>query len=183
MGGNDPLIDEITQLKIQLRDLLLQHYKTHEVFSWVWWIGIAFAIIPIFIWWRVLDKKRILEICVFGLIVNVTAVFLDVIGSEMVLWEYPIHILPQTALLFPVDFVLVPVVNMVLYQKYPKWGKFLLASAIAAAVLAFIAEPFAIWIGEYKLISWSLFYSFPIYIIIDIFAKFLTERLKSKQIG
>jgi hypothetical protein len=183
MNGQDTLINDIIKLKMQLRGMFIEHYLTREVFTWVWWVGICFTIIPLIIWWKVVDKKRLLEISVFGMIVNISAVFLDVFGSELVLWEYPIRLLPQTLLLFPVDFMLLPVVFMIIYQKCPKWGKFLLLSALSGAALAFIAEPLAIWIGEYRLINWKLIYSFPIYILINIFAKFITGFLQSKQLS
>lgn len=181
MGNQDKLIDEILNLKTQLRGMILQHYLDREVFGWVWWLGIACIVIPFIIWLKVVDKKRLLEICVFGLIVNVFAAFLDVFGADMVLWEYPIRILPQSALLFPVDFIVLPVANMIIYQKFPAWGKYLLASALTAAGFSFILEPIAVWIGEYRLVAWSFFYSFPIYILIDILAKFMTEKLNATQ--
>jgi hypothetical protein len=175
------LIDEIIKLKLQLRSLSIQHYLATEVFSWVWWVGIAFVILPFLVWCKVVDKKRLLEICVFGLVVNVSATCLDVVGTSLVLWEYPVHILPRIPLLFPVDYVIVPIGFMLIYQKCPNWWKFLATSAIAAAALAFAAEPFAIWIGEYKPISWKLIYSFPIYILIASFARLLTEWFKGIQ--
>jgi hypothetical protein len=182
VNRNDPLLEQIIQLKKLLRDLFLRHYLNYELLSWVWWVGIACIIIPFLIWWKVVDKKRLLEICLFGLIVNVSCCFLDVMGSELVLWEYPIHILPQIPLLFPVDFVIVPVIKMIVYQKCPRWGKYLIWSTVTAAFLAFVAEPLAIWIGEYKLITWKLIYSFPVYIGINAFAKLVTDGLKKRQL-
>lgn len=182
MRGPDPLIDEIIKLKQLLRDMFIEHWLNKEFLTWVWWVGIACVIIPMILWIIKVDKKRLLEICVYGLIVNVTCIFLDVTGSEFVWWEYPVHILPQVPLLFPVDFVILPVVYMLIYQRYSKWWPYLLASAIAAAILAFVFEPLAVLIGQYKLIIWKYVYSFPIYIGIAAFSKFVTQALKAKQL-
>lgn len=181
MRGPDPLIDEIIKLKQQLRGLFVQHWLTKEVFTWVWWVGIACLLVPFIIWWLAVDKKRLLEICVFGLMVNVSSIFLDVVGSEFVLWEYPVHILPQIPLLFPVDLVILPVVYMIIYQKFSKWWPYLIASAVAAALLAFGFEPLAVLIGQYKLIIWKYYYSFPIYIMIAAFSKIVVQSLKAAQ--
>lgn len=181
MHGPDPLIDEIINAKQQLRGLFVQHWLTKEVFTWVWWVGIACLVIPFIVWWIAVDKKRLLEICVYGLMVNVSSIFLDVLGSEFVLWEYPVHILPQIPLLFPVDLVILPVIYMLVYQKCSRWWPFLIASAIAAALLAFGFEPLAVLIGQYKLIIWKYYYSFPIYIMIAIFSKLVVQGLKAAQ--
>lgn len=181
MSGPDPMIDEIIKLKQQLRALFIQHWLTKEVLTWVWWVGIACVIIPFVIWWKVVDKKRLLEICVYGLMVNVSSIFLDVVGSEFVLWEYPVHILPQVPLLFPVDLVILPIIYMIIYQKLSTWWPYLIASTAAAALLAFCFEPLAVLIGQYMLIIWKYYYSFPIYIMIAAFSKLVVQGLMSAQ--
>lgn len=181
MGQRDILLDNIIGLKTQLRDMSFQHYFAAELFSRVWWFEVATIIIAFVIWWKILDKERLLEITVFGLLVNVIAAFLDVLGTDFVLWEYPVRVLPQLPLLVPIDYVAIPVIDMIIYQKFPKWGKYILVSAITAAALAFIVEPLAVFIGQYKPITWKFVYSFPIYILINIIVKFVTERFKSMQ--
>jgi hypothetical protein len=152
-----------------------------ELFSWVWWLLIALIIVPLAVWWKLVDKKRLIEICMFGLLINIAATFLDVLGSELLLWEYPVHVLPRVPLLIPVDYVVLPVIQMYIYQRFPKWKKYIIVSVIAAALQSFVAEPLAIWIGQYKLVLWQLIYSFPIYLIIDFSAKFLIELFKKRQ--
>jgi hypothetical protein len=181
MGNQDTLLDNIIQLKIQLREMFFQHYFASELFKWVWWFEITVIIASFVIWWKFVDKKRLLGICVFGLLANVFATFLDVLGSDFVFWEYRVHMLPQLPLLIPIDYVIVPVIDMILYQKFPKWGKYIFASTIAAAVLAFVCEPLAVRIGMYRPITWRFVYSFPIYILINIIAKFCTDWFISKQ--
>ena len=91
------------------------------------------------------------------------------------------RILPQMALLLPVDYVIVPVVGMLLYQKYASWGKFLLAATIASAVMSFICEPLAVYIGMYRLLTWRYIYSFPIYIAVYAAIKYFTQRLTNRN--
>lgn len=180
MNGTDQMYEEIIKLKEQLHDIFLEHYNEREIFSLTWWISIALIIIPIIIWWKVADKKRLLELIVYGLLVNVLATFLDVGLSDHMLWEYPVRVIPQTALFLPVDYIILPVIGAVLYQKYPKWPAFLLACTIAGAFMAFVCEPFAVYIHMYRLITWRYIYSFPIYAAIYVLAKFITEKAVAK---
>jgi hypothetical protein len=180
MGQGD-LLEQILKLKEQLRDLYFQYFMERELFSWVWWLLIALIIVPLAVWWKLVDKKRLIEICMFGLLINIAATFLDVLGSELLLWEYPVHVLPRVPLLIPVDYVVLPVIQMYIYQRFTKWKKYIIVSVIAAAMQSFVAEPLAIWIGQYKLVLWQLIYSFPIYLIIDFSAKFLIELFKKRQ--
>lgn len=170
------MLDDIIKLKIQLRDLALQHYKQYELFDWHWWLNLALVIIPMIIWWIALDKKRLLEICVFGLLVNLVATFLDVAGTHYVFWEYPYYTFPHLPLFIPVDYVIVPVVGMTIYQRFSKWKSFIIVSLVLSAFMSFVCEPLAVYINLYKLITWRYIYSLPIYFIIYIGSKLVTEK-------
>ena len=171
------------QSKLIYKQLSIEHWLRFEVFTWQWWIGIVFIVIPILVWWKLVDKRKILVITTFGFLVNILATVLDITGSELVLWNYTIRILPQIPLLFPVDFILVPIAYMLIFQRYRAWPQFILASTIVALGLAFILEPLAVYIKQYQLISWHYIYSFPIYILISIISKLITDNLQSRQEG
>lgn len=177
MNKYDPLLDEITALKKELHELFMKHYAEQELFSVNWWIAVALLVIPLIVWWRMVDRKRLREIMIFGFGCNVIAGFLDVFLSDYMLWEYPVRVIPQISLFIPVDYVIVPVVGMYLYQKFPKWGPFLLASTLTSAVMSFACEPLAVAIHIYRLISWEYIYSFPIYIAIYAAMKLFTHRM------
>jgi hypothetical protein len=181
MTSHDVLIEEIIKQKTQLSDLYLQHYTRYEIFSWVWWLLVALMIIPFIAWWKQADKKRLPEICLFGMFIALCATLLDVIGSELALWEYEVRIFPEIPLIIPVNFIILPVTGMILYQNFSNWGRFVLAAAIASTAQSFVAEPLAVWIGQYRLIHWEYVYSLPIYLLIYISAKFLVERVKKIQ--
>jgi len=181
MNGQDQLLDEIIQLRTQLRDMFFSHYMDRELFSPTWWLSIGLVVIPLAVWWRMVDRRRLLEICIFGLLANVAATFLDVIGTDFVLWEYPVHVFPQISLLMPVDHVIVPVTGMMLYQRFASWKAFILACAAASAFMSFVCEPFAAFLGMYRLLTWRYAYSFPIYILLYACAKLVVGRLLSSQ--
>lgn len=183
MNSYDPLLDEITALKKQLHDLFVKHYLERELFHVSWWISLAMFTVPLVVWWRMVDRKRLREIMIFGFACNMIATLLDILLSDYVMWEYTVTILPQTSMLTPVDYAVVPVVGMVLYQRFPRWGAFLLASAIASAVMSFVCEPVAVALGLYRLLKWKYVFSFPIYIAMYAAVKFFTERVLRREAG
>lgn len=175
------IINQMIQTKIMLKQLSIEHWVKYEVFTWQWWLGIASVVIPFLLWWKMVDRRRLLEIIAFGFLVNILATFLDVAGSELVLWNYTIRLLPQFPLLFPVDFLLVPIFYMLIYQRYQAWKQFLFVSTLAALALAFVAEPLAVYINQYRLISWEFIYSFPIYVLLAILGKLFADKMCSLQ--
>ncbi len=181
MGSSEAMLEEIIRLNEQVRDLSFEHYFTYQLFSWVWWLNIAMLIVPLIVWWRTVDKTRLLEICVVGLLMCISAAILDVTGTEYVLWDYGVKVVPRAALLLPVDYVILPVILMHVYQNYSTWGKYLIAAVVVALLKSFVAEPLAVLIGQYRLIRWEYIYSVPIYIALYIIIKFMLERFKKVQ--
>jgi hypothetical protein len=179
--NQEQLLNEILNTRYALRDLYTEYYTEFEVFGWRWWLSVALLIVPLAIWWFKTDKKRLLEISFFGLLVNVSCAVLDALGTAHVLWIYPVHVLPHVCLLAPVDFAVIPVVGMSLYQRYASWRAFVIGALAASFIMAFILEPFASLIGIYKLIVWRYVYSFPIYFGIFAGAKALTGRFMHAQ--
>ncbi|NJD01478.1 MAG: hypothetical protein FIA99_02490 [Ruminiclostridium sp.] len=179
MNRSDELINQIIELKKNLRNLSIQHWLNFELFTWVWWVEIIVSAVVFFIWLKVVDKSRIRQIVIYGLLIDISAVFLDILGSEFALWEYLIRIIPQIPLLYPVDFIIHPVGNMIVYQCFVNWKKYLIAGVGASAVLAFILEPLSTYMHQYRLITWKYYYSFPIYLMILVFSKFLTDKIVS----
>jgi len=175
------LSDLIIQNRLIYKNLTMEHWVNYEVFTWQWWIGVACVVIPFLLWCKLVDRRRLLEIIAFGFMVNVLATFLDVVGSELLLWNYTLRILPQIPLLFPVDFILVPVFFMLIFQRYTAWKQFVFASTILATALAFVAEPLAVYMKQYQLIHWKFIYSFPIYIVIAILCKLFANKMFSLQ--
>lgn len=171
MNYNDYLIEKIIEYKKNISDASITHWLNQELITWQWWLSAFLYLAPLLIWWKMVNRKRLFEIMLFGLFVNITCSFLDVIGTNFTLWEYPIKILPNVPLFFPIDYVDIPVIYMLIYQHYPKWKHFFIAITITSLIFSFIGEPFLVWAKIYQLIHWKYIYSFPIYILIAIMCK------------
>jgi len=141
---------------------------------------LAVLIIPWIVWWILVDKKRLGEIVLFGLFIALTATLLDAIGNELTLWAYPHVLFPYVPRLCSVDFSLLPVMFMLIYQYFPKWKTFIGAITLVAAAGSFLAEPLFILMSIYEPHEWRVVYSFPVYIIIAIVFKWIVSKIKTQ---
>lgn len=128
-----------------------------------------------------MNKTRLLEIAAYGLMVTLWSVILDIAGAELVLWGYPNMLEPLMPPLLIVDLGILPIAYMLIYQYFPKWKSFTLALTLTAAFLAFIGEPFAQWLNIYEMNNWKHIYSFPIYIGMGLFLKWIMNIIIAKQ--
>ena len=155
----------------------IEYWLQNNLFTWQWWLLIALLILPVFLWWKVVDKKRLLSIVTMGLMVTVTSNWMDQVGSELGWWYYPYHVVPFSSQFIPVNYSLMPIGYMLLYQNYPRWPAFIAISAITAAVLTWLFEPLFSWFGMYHLVFWKFSFSFPFYVLIAFSHKWLADKL------
>lgn len=171
------------KMEIEFTRLRIENWLHHDVFSFQWWLLLFILIIPWFIWWIYVDRKRILDISLFGAIVLIISSFSDSILSELGLWSYTYELLPVWPRLITADFTILPVTYMFLYQYFRNWKHFILAMIVMSAVFAFAGEPLLIWLKIYNLHNWKHIYSFPIYIALGIFVRYIIEILLLHQKG
>lgn len=181
MNSSDQILDMITKIAFQIRDLELKHWLNYELFTSSWWISVIMTIFPICIFIKLVDKGQILKIALFGFLVSIFTSTLDIIGLDYVLWEYPVRVLPITHNLIPMDLVVVPVIFMLIYQYFRKFSKYLIATVIVSMIFSFVFEPLLVFLKIYSLILWRHVYSFPLYILIMIICKLVTDWLAKVQ--
>ena len=175
--GSVPSNEMIAELERQLARARFEHWLSDNIFTFQWWLLVVVLIVPWFIWWRYVDRKRLLEICLVGAMALIIASFLDAVLSEIVVWSYEFKVIPVWPRLISADFALLPVTYMFIYQYFREWKQFLLAMVVVSVLFAFVGEPFLIWLDIYKLHSWKHVYSFPIYIALGVLVKWLVQGL------
>lgn len=168
----DPKFFEITYAEKLLMDVRLEYWHSH-VFSLPWYILTVPSILFLIIWWNVVDKKRLVEIALYGLMIALIASSLDEAGSMLSLWEYPYKVDPLFPRLVTTDLVFLPVFYMLIYQRYTDWKSFFWASLIQALVFSFILEPMLVKISLYVLLKWSHAYSVLPYLLMSVLCKWL----------
>lgn len=174
--ANNSLLYEILEGKSRIHELQMQHWLQYEVLTPQWWALVAVLFVPWVIWWRVVDKSKTAVILAYGIYIMFMVTAMDAVGSAMQLWAYPITLLPVVPDSVGIDWGLLTVSHMLIYQYFPRWMSFIIAQSVLSAVLAFIGEPFAEWLGLYLVLHWYHHWSFPIYILKAALGKWLIER-------
>jgi len=170
-----PTDEELAEMVRQLTRARLDNYLGHQFGTWRWWILVALLIVPWFIWYKLADKKKIVELVMFGLIVMVFTITLDELGFELSLWNYPYEVFPMFPRLTSIDYTVLPIIFTLVYQYFPTWKSFFRALAVVAFVFAFVIEPFLVYLNFYVLIKWMYWYSFVVYLIMGLISKWMAQ--------
>ena len=173
----EDIFKEILRLQQQLTDLELRYWLDHVLFTFNWWFLVFIFIIPWIIWYRLVDKKRIREILLYGFAVIVISCLLDDLGVAILLWAYPYELFELSDRLNAVNLSSLPVLYMLVYQYFPKWKSFFIAHIVLALVFSFVAESILIKMNIYVPLLWKSIYSFPIYITIGVVVKCFTDKI------
>jgi hypothetical protein len=155
----------------------VDYWATHDLFTFYWWVHLFLLIVPWIIFYRIVDRKRIFEILLFGVLIGFLSLSMDVIGTILNFWEYKINLLPIVPWLSSVDFSVIPVFYMILYQSFRSWKSFIVVNVISASAFSFIAQPIVNWMGFVQPIIWEYAYSFPILLLMPLGLKLFLERL------
>ncbi|WP_134705205.1 CBO0543 family protein [Ammoniphilus sp. YIM 78166] len=178
-----PSYDEIEKIRITLKEATIEHWLHTELFQFNWWLNLILALLPLFIWWKIVDKSKLFQILTYGLMVGVVAIILNIVGINLVWWGYPNSLLPMIPPIFPFDISIVAVLNMILFQYFHTWKSFLKAKLVLATTYSFIFEPLLVKLGIYQLHTWKYWYSFPIYLIIAVSLKWLVQKMEQLSVN
>lgn len=181
MNNKYEYLRKIMKLEDQAYRLDRESWLKYEFLSWQWWILLLFLTIPWILWVKLVDRSRIIEILLLGLITLFVTSLLDIIGVQLRFWVYPTQLAPITARALPFDCSLVPVGFMLLNQYFVKWKTFLMGLFILAIMYSFVGEPFSMWIGVVQYIKWKYIYSFLYYIVLGILSRLLIRKLMDIQ--
>lgn len=158
-------IEELMKAERNYHELLKSYWHDNNFLTYRWWFLVILSIVPAIIWWIVVNKKNLIENTAFGLFYGVAAIFLDSIGSNSMVWTYPVRLTPYiNPQLYPYDVGVVIIPFMLVYQRYGfSLKKFFVATGLLSLFLAFLAEPTMEWLDIYMELTWKHIYSFPIY--------------------
>jgi hypothetical protein len=100
-------------------------------------------------------------------------IVLDELGDELTLWYYTVDIIFLFPPITAVDITSLPLLYMLMYQRFQSWKSFAAASAVMSVVSCFILEQVFVWAGIYRMITWRSYYGLPFYFAIAILSKFI----------
>jgi hypothetical protein len=167
----------ILEAQKHLNKLQMEHWLQYELVTYQWWVILVMLLIPWIIWRKLVDKPRTGIILAYGLYVILAVTAMDMVGIALQLWFYPIALIPIVPFTATLDWSMLPIIHMLIYQYFSRWKTFLAAEAISSVILAFLGEPLCEWVGIYFVLHWYHYWSFPIYIVKAIIGKWLIESV------
>jgi hypothetical protein len=155
----------------------IDYWITHDLFTLHWWFYLILLIVPWVIFFKILNRKRVLEIMLFGVLISIFSLSMDVIGTILNFWRYRFNFLPIVPWLSSVNFSVLPVFYMIIYQYFNSWTNFTLINIITATTFSFIAQPLVNSLGFVEPLTWKYVYSFPILFLMPLSLKLLLGKL------
>ena len=171
----------IHQLRLELWNLTYTQWRTDTLFSIQWWSMVALIAISYAIWWVIVDKRRLPQIIIFGSLVAVGRICMDIVGTNAVLWSYDIPLAPFFPSPFQHDFTIIALTLMVVYQYCHSWKKFLIWSGITTGIISFVFFPILTTLGFLKFYNWNYFYSFVLIILIASLSRWVVLGILNIQ--
>ncbi|TCL40191.1 hypothetical protein EV210_101392 [Anaerospora hongkongensis] len=153
-------VETIHQLRIQLWNISYSDYINQSLFSYQWWGIVALLIIVYTIWWKLVDKTRLIEILLFGSFVTVMSTLFDLWGISAARWQYNIGLLPFQLAPFPFDYSVIPILLMLSYQYSSSWLTYIINSSLSSAFISFIIGPSFLYFGIMSYFDWNFIYFF-----------------------
>jgi len=168
---------ELAEMVRLLTKARMEHWLAEGLGTWRWWVPLAMLIVPWFVWYRYVDKKKLCEILLYGTIIIIGDITLDEIGFELSFWRYPVDVIPLFPRLTSIDYTAIPVIKMMIYQYSPTWKSFSWATIAMSTVFSFIAEPLIAKLGFYQVLKWNYIYSFFIYIVMCLGTRWVVKKI------
>jgi hypothetical protein len=177
MDNNYETLKKIMGLQNQITELEIYRWLEFQLFTWNWWLLVILFVVPWIILIRLIERKRIIEILLFGTITSHFTIYLDDVGKELMFWVYPIELTPFAHRADPFDVTMLPIAYMLIYQYFKTWKSFSIALINMALFFAFIGEPFAHWTELTYYLKWKYIYSFFFYFLTGILVRWFVVKL------
>jgi len=171
MPSGIPSLESIQRLRDKLARMDLQYWLHHDLFTWQWWLLLALLVLPWLLWWKLIDKRELRYLLMYGLIIMIFVFLLDELGSSLTLWSYPYMLYRLIPTMHPIDITVLPVLYMLVLYYFRRWSTFLPATVVMSAAFSFAAEPLFVLMDIYRLEEWRHVYSLPIYAAIAVVAR------------
>ncbi|WP_226526955.1 CBO0543 family protein [Metabacillus niabensis] len=173
-------LEELLKEEKLFYQTLQSYWQDHNYLTIQWWVLVTLSILSPFVWFIFVDKKRITEITAFGMFFGIIAIFLDSIGSNAMVWTYPVRLTPYLyPQMYPYDVGIIIIPFMLIYQRTgERFIKFFFSTGLLALLIAFVAETTMERLDMYMEITWKNIYSFPIYWIIGLFCWSILKLFK-----
>jgi len=130
--------EHLMQTSEYLDKIVMDKWLSEQFLSPVW-IGLfLFVIFTYILFFYLADKKRLVEVLLFGSLVAVTFSLYDSIGELIGLWSTFFRMVPLQQNFFMSDLTIIPLYAMLVYQYANSWKMFFIGTVVWAGLIAFI---------------------------------------------
>lgn len=175
-----PAVSQIPQsVKDQqhLTSIHIDEWINNDVFKFRWWVLLGLLVISFVIWWILIDKARLKEVCLFTAMAYIVTLALNEYGEELILWDYPTDIIAIFPPLSSINLLILPLAYSLTYQRFKPTKHFIWATFIVTAIICFAMEPIFSWGGLYQLINWRYYFSYPLFVLVAIIIRLFTIKI------
>ncbi len=158
-------IEKLHQLRIeswQIKGMLWEQ----SFFTFPWLLIAVVIATSYFIWWKLADKRRIVELLLYGSFIAVCRVIFDNWGISSGRWTYTTDLFPMGYSLFLNDLTVIPLSLMLVYQYAFNWRSFFLMLIVVQGLTSFLLWPLLSSFDVLKVHDWKLYYSYLFMIFI-----------------
>lgn len=150
---------QIYQLRVALWQMLLTDWQ-HDITTGLYWANIAFIVLYYIAWYRLTDKRRLVDLMFYGSLIAVARGLIDLFGVTAGLWVYKYRILPLSPSVFMQDWTIMPLTYMLVQQYSPNWRQFFLWNAVGTGLISFVIMPIMVYFKILTFMYWNYVYTF-----------------------
>ena len=172
--------EQIKQAKIVLNKLVVEDWK-NELFSPAWLGIIAVILLSYYICFRLLDKRRLTQLLLYGSLMTVSITIIDIFATQFGFWTFLIRVLPIVPSVLFFDYTIIPLYYMLVYQYSSTWRRFAAWNAVLAGIISFIFFPLLTALKLFKLDNWRYIYFFPLIYILAFICRWVVWGILSVQ--
>lgn len=165
------------EMQKQLTDIHVGEWLREDVGHLRWWILLFMILVLIIIWWILLDKAKLLDICLYTALAVILFMGIGEYGEELTLWDYPVDVLAIFPTLSAANFIGAALIFSQVYQRTNSTKSFIGAALIASAILSLIFEPLLSLGGFFELLHWTYYESTLIYFLVAISTRALVNKI------
>ena len=175
--------EQLLQTSKYLNNIILSKWLSDQFLSPLW-IGFVLAVLFSYaIFFYFADKKRIVELLLFGSLVAVAFSVYSSVGQLFGFWATLFRLVPLQQNFFMSDLTILPLSAMLLYQYSNSWKSFVVATVIWAGLFAFGFNSILVRLNAFiYLTPLGPYIDFVFLIIIGTIARGLLITLLSLQV-
>lgn len=129
--------EQIMQVSEQLNTLIVTQWANQYFLSPTWFFIVLLIAFSYALFIYLADKKRIIEILLFGSLVAVIFAIYDTLGQQFGYWASLKVVLPFNPNFFLGDLTLIPLYAMLVYQYASSWKSFFLWNIVWAGLFTY----------------------------------------------